>query len=163
MSKEEFIKELIHLRTALISQSMTYMKNMEEAEDIVQESMMKLFEIRVELDNRNSIKAMAFTITKHLCINRLRYLKKRNYSSYSLAEADHAPTPYETLERKDHAEHIVRIMNLLPSKQQVIVKMRHIEGLSIEEIAEMTGSNAGAVKTNLSRARKKIMSHFQSK
>lgn len=76
MNKKEFIDELISLRPILMIQSMNYMKNKEESEDIVQEVLIKLFEMRLQFENARNIRGMAYTMTKNLSFNRIRDIKK---------------------------------------------------------------------------------------
>ena len=60
------------------------------------------------------------------------------------------------LEHKDAANQVIHLMDRLPELQQKILKMKHVEGFEVEEIAELTGGNVEAVRVNLSRARKRI-------
>ena len=79
-----------------------------------------------------------------------------------------APTPEEarpilaaarpTLERA--AARIRQLISQLPAVQQTIIRMKDVEGYEIGEIAEITGSQVEAIRSNLSRARKKIREQF---
>jgi RNA polymerase sigma-70 factor (ECF subfamily) len=71
------------------------------------------------------------------------------------------PTPYAQLEQKDDVEQVMKIINRLPELQQTILRMRHIEGFEIDEIAAITGSTNEAIRMNLSRARKKVKEFFE--
>ncbi len=54
----------------------------------------------------------------------------------------------------------MHIMEQLPGLQQTILRMKHIDGFEVKEIAELTGSTPEAVRVNLSRARKKVRDLF---
>jgi RNA polymerase sigma-70 factor (ECF subfamily) len=68
--------------------------------------------------------------------------------------------PAEEMEEQDAVKLIRRLVEQLPYLQQTIIRMKDIEGYELAEIAEITGSQIEAVRTNLSRARKKIREQF---
>ena len=78
----------------------------------------------------------------------------------AVEEEQVADSPHTALEEKDSLAHVSQIIARLPGLQQAILKMKHIEGLEIEEIAAITGSSPVAVRMNLSRARKKVKDLF---
>ena len=51
---------------------------------------------------------------------------------------------------------LIAIIDKLPDREQAVLRMKHIDGMEIAEIAELVGSNQIAVRTALSRARKKV-------
>ncbi len=62
--------------------------------------------------------------------------------------------------REESLKEIFDAISALPDLQQSILRMKHVEGFEVEEIAAITGSNPGAVRVNLSRARKRIKQQF---
>ena len=68
--------------------------------------------------------------------------------------------PYIALEQKDSVSRVMHIMEQLPGLQQTILRMKHVDGFEVKEIAELTGSTPEAVRVNLSRARKKVRELF---
>lgn len=60
------------MRPALLRMAIRYLENSDEAEDAVQDALLKLWFLRDRLDQYRSVDALAIVITKHLCINRLR-------------------------------------------------------------------------------------------
>ena len=70
------------------------------------------------------------------------------------------PTRDSQLEQKDSVAHVMQIIDRLPDLQQSILRMKHIDGFEIDEIAEITGSRPESVRMNLSRARKKVKEMF---
>jgi RNA polymerase sigma-70 factor (ECF subfamily) len=69
-------------------------------------------------------------------------------------------TPEQALMRGERMDELLELIETLPDLQQAILRMKHIEGMEVEEIARLTGSNPIAVRTNLSRARKKVREQF---
>jgi RNA polymerase sigma-70 factor (ECF subfamily) len=57
-------------------------------------------------------------------------------------------------------QELLEMIARLPDLQQAVLRMKHVEGFEVEEIAQLTGTNPVAVRTNLSRARKKIREQF---
>lgn len=116
--------------------------------------------IREELERYDSVEALAVQITKHLCLNRLRSFQYRQekLSDSAIITAD--DNPYTALEQKDSVSHVMGIMDRLPGLQQTILRMKHVDGFEVKEIAELTGSTPEAVRVNLSRARKRVKELF---
>jgi len=160
MEKEQFIKDVIPYRSKLKSYAQRLLKE-EDAEDIIQEVFLKLWCMRNALDEYNNIYALAVQITKYSCINHIRASKKQNIAiTDSVILESNTTAPDTHLVNKDDMEHIMRIIDQLPGLQQAILRMKHIDGLEIEEIAELTGCKPGAIHMNLSRARKRVKELF---
>lgn len=160
MEKEQFITEVLPYRPQLINFARRYVKNEEDAEDIVQEALLKLWYIRDTLDRYNNIYALSVQITKYLCINHLRANKNNLSLEGEMKVVGDIPAPDEKLAQKDDIKQIMQIITRLPDLQQSILRMKHIDGLEVDEIAELTGCNPTAIHTNLSRARKRVKEMF---
>jgi RNA polymerase sigma-70 factor (ECF subfamily) len=156
MEQEQFIQEVLPLRKQLLHYSRSILEIPEDAEDVVQEVMMKLWYKRKELHQYDNITAFSVEITKNLCLNRLKVVQRKmeNVADFSF-ESD-SPSPYAQLEQKDSVAQVVKIIDRLPELQQNILRMRHIDEYEIDEIAAITGCQPEAVRMNLSRARKKV-------
>lgn len=148
------------MREKLMKHACRILKREEEAEDIVQEVFLKLWAIRSDLDKYNSVEALSVTVTKNLCFNKLKNRRDATHIIEDIVFVCDSNTPYSQLVEKDSVEQVMRIIDQLPNLQQSILKMKHIEGLEVEEIAELTGSNAEAIRTNLSRGRKRVKELF---
>lgn len=160
MDKEFFTETFLPLRGKLIGYAMRFMNSKADAEDIVQEVFAKLWTVREDLWRYKNVSALSFKITKNLCINRLRQERlKRNYCERATAE-DEELSPYASVEQRDAVDNIIKIIDRLPDLQQSILRMRYIDGLEVEEIAELIGSKPEAIWMNLSRARKKVKELF---
>ena len=115
------------------------MNSREEAEDIVQEVYVKLWGMRNELPNYNSIEALCVRITRNLCLDQLRR-RKVNHDAMKAGQVkqDSFPeTPSENLEKKEDAELVHMLITALPEPQRSLVHLRHLEGKEYDEIAEM--------------------------
>jgi RNA polymerase sigma-70 factor (ECF subfamily) len=160
MEQEQFKKEILPLRGQLLTYAQRLLDDKNDAEDIVQEVFLKLWCMRDELERYDSVSALSVKMTKHLCLNLLKASQRQQEGFDEFALVDENLSPECQLEQKDQVDQVVRIIDRLPGLQQTILRMKHIEGFEIEEIAGITGSAPEAVRMNLSRARKKVKEIF---
>ena len=156
MELETFKITVLPLRDKLINFSLRLMQEKADAEDIVQEAFLKLWYIREKLDGYNSVEALAMQVTKNLALDKLRARRPEGPDIETLSLDSGYRSPAEQLEQQDAAARIRQ----LPAVQQTIIRMKDVEGYEIGEIAEITGSQVEAIRSNLSRARKKIREQF---
>ena len=160
MEQAQFKKDVLPLRERLILYAERFLENKSDAEDIIQEVFLKLWRMRDELDNYNSVDALSVTITKHLCLNRLKVSQREREDLTGIVFIDENHSPAEQLEQKDSVTQVMLIIDQLPGLQQAVLRMKHIDELEIKEIAALTGSSPEAIRVNLSRARKKVKEIF---
>lgn len=160
MEQEQFKQEVLPLREQLFFYAQRLLDDLEDAEDVIQEVFLKLWYMRNDLNSYNSIPALSVQITKHLCFNRIKVRQRKQESLEAVNLMSETLTPEVQLEHKDSVAHVMRIIDELPGLQQTILRMKHVDGFEVEEIAEVIGSNPEAVRMNLSRARKKVKEVF---
>ncbi len=161
MDLEQFKSDIIPLRTKMISLARKLMENDTDAEDIVQETLLRLWNIRIQLNSVANPAGFAMQITKNICIDKLR-IQKTNIDIDTFPIGISEETPYIHMENTDAINIIGKIIEKLPELQRQIIHMRDIEGYELEEIATITGTHVSAVTMNLSRARKKVRDQFIS-
>jgi RNA polymerase sigma-70 factor (ECF subfamily) len=155
MQLEQFKSVIIPLRQTLFFVALKYLQQEEDAEDAVQETLLRLWNIREQLDQISNPAAFAMQTVKNNCIDRLRtYKEKTEMDDFYLGASDE--TPYSEMERKDTISFVKKIIDRLPELQKIIIRMRDIDGYELQEIADITGTQVSAVTVNLSRARKKV-------
>ncbi|MDR1403445.1 MAG: RNA polymerase sigma factor [Tannerellaceae bacterium] len=160
MELERFKITILPLREKLLNISLKLLDEKADAEDVVQEAFLKLWHIRDKLDGYNSVEALTVTITKNLALDKLK-TRKPAVNELGLRMQDSGEKdPAELLEQRDAAACIRKLIKQLPSLQQTIIQMKDIDGYELSEIAEIMGSRIETVRTNLSRARKKIREQF---
>lgn len=160
MEQEQFKREVLPLREKLTCCAARLLDNLQDVEDVTQEVFLKLWYIREELDRYDSVEALAVQITKHLSLNRLKSFQRRGEELTACTAVADRNNPYTDLEEKDSVGQVMRIIGHLPGLQQTILRMKHVDGFEVEEIAGLTGSTPEAVRMNLSRARKKVRDLF---
>lgn len=160
MDQKQFKREVLPLREELLFYAQRMLADKDESEDIIQEVFLKLWYMREELNHYNNVAALSMTITKHLCLNRLK-VRQRTYEDVEdVTLISETPTPHYQLEQKDNLANVLRIIDRLPDLQQTVLRMKHIDGYEVEEIASLTGSTPDAVRMNLSRARRRVKEIF---
>lgn len=147
------------MRGRLHHEAMRLLSDSDEAEDITQEVVIKLWTMRDRLDEYRSVEALAMVMARRLSLNRLRNaaVPLEDWRAHGMESGS---TPEAELISKENVRRIERLMDTLPDTQQAILRMKHIDGMEVAEIARMTGCTEEAVRQNLSRARRRIMRHF---
>lgn len=156
MELKEFKTTVLPLRSKLLNYARKMTQEEENAEDVVQEVLLKLWSKREELEQYRSIEAFAMTLVHNLCID----LWRSKYSETTPLHDNQMPAsvcgPDRILEAKDEWQLMDSIINALPPLQGAIMRMKDIEGYETDEIAAITGCKSEAIRSNLSRARKKV-------
>ena len=111
--------------------------------------------LRFGTDGTGSVNTKT-TMVKNLSIDKIRCRKPTSDEVELLGKETDEQLPDSLLEEKEVADAIRRIIGMLPPLQQRILQMKDIEGYETEEITEIMGIAAEAVRNNLSRARKRM-------
>jgi RNA polymerase sigma-70 factor (ECF subfamily) len=156
MEIKEFKILVLPLRQKMMGLARKILTDSNDAEDAVQDVMMKLWYRRQELDDCRNLESFVLTILHNTCIDMIRVAKNNADVTEDIQLADSTLTADKILEEKSEIELIRWIIDRLPDLQKTTIKMKDIEGYENEEIAEITGSNVVTVRSNLSRARKKV-------
>ncbi|HOF92608.1 MAG TPA: RNA polymerase sigma factor [Bacteroidales bacterium] len=159
MSSERFKTEILPLRQQLFRLSMKLLGDVQDAEDAVQESLLKLWHIRDTLESYENPAAFATTVTKNICLDKIK-LKKQTKTIDEYFVLIDSDNPQLQLERQDTNKLVRFIIQGLPPLQQQIITMKDVDEYETEEIAEITGTTIEAIRTNLSRARKKVREEY---
>lgn len=153
MKPEEFNHIILPLRQELLSRAFGMTGNGEDAEDLVQEAMLRLWKRRDSLDASDNIKALLYTILRNAFYDDRRRQHRHPSSELSEGVAGFEERGVETL---DEMALIRNIVEHLPPLQRQLFRMKEIEGYDAGEIMQITGCTADNLRKNLSRARLKI-------
>jgi len=158
MDETQFKERILPIRPKLLAYARRLLGSMEEAEDIVQETLLKLWFMRQELLRYRQPSALAFVIAKNLSLNHLKSCKRRCKNPETPIST--ANSPERIWQEKEQSRQIMDVVAQLSGLQQAIIRMRHIEDKDVDEIAQLIGSSPEAVRMNLSRARRRIKDLF---
>ncbi|MDR2969515.1 MAG: RNA polymerase sigma factor [Tannerellaceae bacterium] len=161
MELETFKVTVAPLRDKLLHVSLRLLNEPADAEDAVQEVLLKLWQMRDRLDGYRNVEALAVTMVKNLALDRIKLRKPRaDEAELACLDSPQAERPDVSLEEKDAVKCIGRLIKQLPPLQQTIIRMKDIEGYELAEIAAITGTQVESVRSNLSRARKKVREEY---
>lgn len=137
--------------------------NKEEAEDVVQDTLMKVWDRRDSWQNIESIEAFSLTICRNVALDKV---KRSSWSNESLdqvgvePQASASATPYKRAEQRDMLDMVRRIVDSLPEKQKTCMQLRDFEGKTYKDIAQVMGISEEQVKVNIYRARQAVKQKF---
>lgn len=155
MRQDEFLSTVLPFKDKLYRMAKRLLVSSEEAEDAVQEVLLKLWKGRSSIENYKNPEAFAMTMTKNYCLDRLKSKQASNlkivHSNYQ-----HSDNVQRQVELSDEMRMVFRAMDSLPEKQRIVMQLRDIEQFEFQEISEMLEINETAIRVNLSRARKAV-------
>ncbi len=137
--------------------ALSYLKNEEEAKDIVQEVFIKVWNKKRSLNFYQNIEAWCMKLTKNLSLDRIKSKQfQLNTSSEDLPEIAADDSPYKETELNNTISMVRIFIDNLPEKQRDILHLRDVEGYAYQEIADILNLDINQVKVNLFRARKTV-------
>ncbi|MFH0988724.1 MAG: sigma-70 family RNA polymerase sigma factor [bacterium] len=143
-------------RDKIYSFSYRLLQNEHWAEDVVQETFLKIFQQAVNVKQSASFRAWIFAIARNEAFGILRERKLFDELHEESEECWGGETPLDRLEEKE--EHVLLekcIQSLKPEYREVIL-LREFEQLSYREIMEITGATESSVKSRLFKVRKAL-------
>lgn len=155
MKQNEFLALVLPIKDKLYRVAKRLLVSSEEAEDAVQEVLLKLWKGKKRIQEYKNPEAFAMTITKNYCLDRL---KSKQASNLKIVHSNfqHSDNLQKQVEANDGVALVFKIMETLPEKQRLVLQLRDVEQFEFEEIAEMMDSNETAIRVTLSRARKAV-------
>ncbi|MDR2814058.1 MAG: sigma-70 family RNA polymerase sigma factor [Prevotellaceae bacterium] len=156
MDKTGFNQMVAQLRPKMYRFALAFVKRRDEAEDVIQDVSMNLWKRRTSLGSVRSVEAYAMSAVKNRCMDYLRSMQGKTDELTKSAHTAHEQTPYASVEQADMVAQVKKLIEGLPVQQQMVIRLRDVEGYELDEVAEILGMSEGAVRTGLSRARQKI-------
>jgi len=131
-----------------------------DAEDIVQEVYIKLWNKRDELNHIENPESYCIVMLRNLCLDFLRSKNKHQMQSTEDVPLSDKAILTDEIDNLDEIKQVEAIIEQLPEQQQTIIKLRHFEEYTNEEIEKIMGLTSVNVRVLLSRARKRIKELF---
>jgi RNA polymerase sigma-70 factor (ECF subfamily) len=159
-----FQADILPLKNELYRLALRITMNAAEAEDVVQETMMKVWNRREQWEQIESIEAFCLTICRNLSLDKLRRMDNQTQSldaAYDPKDFHVASNPEEQAVQRDRIQLVRQLINMLPEKQRSCMQLRDMEGKSYKDIAAILGITEEQVKVNIFRARQTIKERFQ--
>jgi RNA polymerase sigma factor (sigma-70 family) len=157
MTIEAFKTDVLPIKDKLYRAALRITVNPAEAEDVVQEVFIKVWEQRERLAEIHNLEAWCMQLTKNRAIDKRRL--RCNHETdleHAYGLSSNGRSPAELAELDDAMNQVGQAMSALPPAQRAAMQLRDIEGLSYQEIAEELGMPLPQVKTNIFRARQAV-------
>lgn len=159
----DFQRDILPLKNIIFRTALRITLNREEAEDIVQDCLVRIWKQTQEGTQIQNLESYALIMARNLALDR-KALARNNVISLVEEvhdhEDEHQLAPDEQLIRTESVSRIEQIVNSLPEKQRTIMQLRDIEGKSYKEIADILSISESDVKVTLFRARKQVKEEY---
>ena len=140
-----------------------YLKSLDLAEEIVQDTFYNIWRNREKINIKTSIKSYLYTAVRNNCLQELRTrsldMKYENY--YKSHYSNESISPADELNAKELSEVINKALNSLPERCRIIFKMSRDEGLKYHEIAEKLSISVKTVEANMGKALKQFRTYLK--
>lgn len=165
MELNEFINTVTAVRSRMLQQAQTYLMDTDDAEDVVQEALAKLWQMRQRIDDAEKMAHLASVIVKNTSLNAIRNSKSKApllYHDGDVGRIVSSDSPQRQMEEKETRERLQQIITQLPDKQRAVMRMRNVEQLSYKEIAQVLGTTESSVRAMICKARATLMKQLKS-
>ena len=163
MQASDFKQLFIPCHRKLFSVAYRLMSNAQAAEDMVQETFLKLWMQRDKMEKVDNPEAYSITVLRRIFYDKMRagHLQEVDKDVGSL-QVSSSLNISKQLEEADEYQRVRQLINHLPEPQARIMLMRDIEDRSFDEISTETGLTEVNIRSILSRARKKIREQIKA-
>ena len=160
MTQEEFTHIANEIRRKSVSVTQGFGYGLEDAEDIAQDVMLKLWCLHEKMDHAARLKASVTIITKQVCIDKWRttHIQTRVGDIMPIVDED---SLYDKLEYAELEQWMKEQIDNLPSTSSIVLRMRQLEHRELGEIAEILNIRQTSVSTLLSRARNELLNKLK--
>lgn len=160
MNIDSFHTVILPLKDKLFRLAYSIVRAKVEAEDILQDVLLKLWSKRDEWDYIENLEAYCFRITKNAALDRLASMAIRKTGTIDPEKENlffvENRSPHSEMVRKEQRWAIHNSIEMLSENQRLVFTLREIEGMSYREIAEALSISEDLVKISLHRARQKM-------
>ena len=162
MTQQEYEHIVPRLRPRLKDIGRQFFGDEEMAEDIAQETLMRLWMLRERIEPQLDIEPLAVRMAKNLCVSEWRKQKVRQGNALQSE-----PTTQEDIlhyvEQKEEVARLQKAISLLKPTEQRLFRMRHEAEMDIQQISAVTGIGVRSVSAMLSTAKRKLLEILNTK
>ena len=147
---EQFFKENY---SPLCRFAFTFLKDADDAEEIVQNSFVKLWKNKEQIEITTSLKSYLYTAVRNSCINELKHIDiKETYKQHNKIELNQSASLENEIEANELQEIINIAIKKMPEQRRKIFSMSRFEGLKYKEIAKKLGISPKTVENHMGMA-----------
>ena len=172
--EETQFKELYtHFNTMVYNLAISYIQNVEEAEEITQDVFIQVHESISKFENNSSLKTWIFRITINKCLDHIKAKKRKkrmafvsslfNSSGQILHESIEFQHPGIITEQKENASILFSCIDELPENQKTAFLLSKVEGLSNPEISKIMKTSISSVESYIFRAKQNLQNLVRKK
>ena len=133
MTQDNFRDTVFVLKDEMFRFARKLVISNDEAQDIVQDLMMKFWQKKDQLSDYDNLKAFVMKSVKNECLNRLKHDKvKMNYAEMQLHQSNFYQPEVNNLK-----EEIIKLIQMLPEKQKMVIHLKDVEEYEIAEISKI--------------------------
>jgi RNA polymerase sigma-70 factor, ECF subfamily len=143
-SVEAYMEIFLRYQRKLLNFSFGFTHDQDASEDVVQNTMLKVYDYKFRYEPSHEFSTWIYTIAKNLSIN--EFYRTRRFIEY-----EHTGNQYDLFDRDMSGEYIRKKISELPETYIDVIISRYIEGYSFQEIAETTGKNINTLKSQAKR------------
>ena len=161
MTDKEFKHRVLSLSGRVYPLAARLLGNDKEAEDAVQDIMIKLWHKKKQLAKHPNVNGFVFLTARNYCLDLIKSKKKFVISERPVESEAEKINDDDKEYVKGKFKKVQKIINQLPDQQREIILMRDLDGLEFDEISESTGYKQEHIRVILSRARKSVRETYQ--
>ena len=149
---EQFFKENY---SPLCRFAFSFLKDADDAEEIVQNSFVKLWKEKDQITVKTSLKSYLYTAVRNSCLNELKHIDiKETYKQHNKIELNRSTSLENEIEANELQEQINIAIEKMPEQRRKIFKMSRFEGLKYKEIAKKLEISPKTVENHMGLAMK---------
>ena len=161
MDRSAFEQQARSWRKKALQVSINCGAGREEAEDIAQDVMLRLWQMHDDLDRYEKPEALVALMSRHLLRNHQRRRKPELLEEAMVVSL--SSSPHDLLEMKDDDAWLDKRLRQLPTTQRTLLYLREVERRSHEDIARLLGIETTSVSTLLARAKRTLLEEIKQR
>ena len=155
--QQDFESRFLPVRQKLFRFAYRMLEDSDEAEDVVQDVLLKVWNQRSRLSEIENAEAWCMQLTRNLSLDRLKSPRRQlRMTLEGWDGAEDRATPHRTTEINDTLHRMQGLLSTLPDVQREVLHLREVEGYSYQEMAEVLSIDLNQIKVYLHRARKAL-------
>jgi RNA polymerase sigma-70 factor (ECF subfamily) len=157
MSLEDFNERILAVKNVLYRFALKFMRDKQDAEDVVQDVLVKVWNQRDRLNELENFDAWCMKLVRNQSLDRIKSVQyKTPVLQINPDIESESKSPYQHAELVDQVQTIHQLIDSLPEKQKEVIHLRDVEGYSYQQISDIIGIDLNQVKVYLFRARNTI-------
>lgn len=154
MNVKKFKQNILPLGNRIFPMALRLLGNNCDAEDLVQEVMLKLWHNRYKIENHKNITGYVLLIARNACFDKLK--KRKTEWKYQQKHCDNWFNTDKIYDNNEAVKLVLQIVEKMPKQEKMVLQLRDFDGFELADIAESMQIKETYVRVLLSRARKKV-------